>query len=86
MNEKFMQVLGWVATLTAMGMYFSYIPQLSGNLNGNKGDWLQPLVAGINCSLWVMYGLIKKPKKDWPIVVANSPGILFGFLTFATAL
>ncbi|WP_042721378.1 SemiSWEET family transporter [Flavobacterium sp. B17] len=86
MNEKFMQILGWVATLTAMAMYFSYIPQISGNLNNDKGDWLQPLVAAINCSLWVMYGLIKKPKRDWPIVVANSPGILFGFLTFATAL
>lgn len=86
MNEKFMQVLGWVATLTAMAMYFSYIPQISGNLKSDKGEWLQPLVAGINCSLWVMYGLIKKPKKDWPIIVANSPGILFGFLAFATAL
>nr|WP_294216834.1 SemiSWEET family transporter [uncultured Chryseobacterium sp.] len=86
MNEKLMQVLGWVATVTAMAMYFSYIPQISGNLSGDKGDWLQPLVAGINCSLWVIYGLIKKPKKDWPIVVANSPGIFFGFFAFATAL
>lgn len=37
MNEKFMQILGWVATLTAMAMYFSYIPQISGNLNNDKG-------------------------------------------------
>lgn len=83
---KFMQILGWVATVTAMAMYFSYIPQISHNLNGDKGDWIQPLVAGINCSLWVTYGFIKKPKRDWPIVVANSPGIFFGLFAFVTAV
>ncbi|WP_294296183.1 SemiSWEET family transporter [uncultured Chryseobacterium sp.] len=86
MNGKFIRILGWVATVTAMAMYFSYIPQISGNLNGHKGDWLQPLVAAINCSLWVTYGFIQKPKKDWPIVVANSPGVFFGLFAFITAL
>ncbi|MFC4163491.1 SemiSWEET family transporter [Epilithonimonas zeae] len=86
MDGKFMQVLGWVATGTAMAMYFSYIPQIAHNLNGDKGDWLQPLVAALNCTLWVTYGYIKKPKSDWPIVVANSPGIFFGLFAFITAL
>lgn len=86
MDGKLMQVLGWVATVTAMAMYFSYIPQIAHNLNGDKGDWLQPLVAAINCTLWVTYGYIKKPKSDWPIVVANSPGIFFGLFAFITAL
>lgn len=86
MDGKFMKVLGWIATVTAMAMYFSYIPQIAHNLNGDKGDWLQPLVAAINCTLWVTYGYIKKPKSDWPIVVANSPGIFFGFFAFITAL
>lgn len=86
MNERFMQILGWVATASAIAMYFSYIPQITHNLNGSKGDWLQPLVAAINCSLWVTYGLIKKPKKDWPIAVANSPGVFFGLFAFITAL
>ena len=81
-----MQVLGWVATVTAMAMYFSYITQISDNLKGDKVDWLQPLVAAVTCSLWVIYGFIKKPKKDWPIVVANSPGVFFGLFAFVTAL
>ncbi len=47
-QEKFLSILGWVATATAMAMYISYIPQIGSNLAGHKGDWLQPMVAGIN--------------------------------------
>ena len=86
MNSKFFTILGWVATATAMAMYVSYIPQISNNLSGMKGNWLQPLVAAINCILWVTYGLMKKPKRDWPIAFANSPGIFFGLAAFITAL
>ena len=50
-QEKFLSILGWVATATGMAMYISYIPQISENLSGNKGDWFQPMVAGINCVL-----------------------------------
>lgn len=84
-QEKFLSILGWVATATAMAMYISYIPQIGSNLSGHKSDWLQPLVAGINCVLWVGYGAVRK-KKDWPIIIANSPGIVCGFLAFSTAL
>lgn len=85
-NSRFFTILGWIATVTAMAMYISYIPQISSNLKGDKGDWLQPLVAAINCSLWVTYGLLKKPKRDWPVAIANSPGIIFGLFAFITAL
>lgn len=85
-NGKLFTILGWVATATAMAMYVSYIPQISNNLNGQKGDWLQPLVASINCTLWVAYGLLKKPKRDLPVAIANSPGIVFGIIAFLTAL
>ena len=85
MNDKTMKILGWVATVTAMLMYVSYIPQISGNLNGHKGDFLQPFVAGINCTLWVCYGLFKK-ERDLPVAIANTPGIIFGFLAAFTAL
>ena len=84
-REKFLSVIGWIATATAMAMYISYIPQILSNLSGHKGSWLQPMVAGINCILWVGYGLVHK-KKDWPIIIANTPGIIFGFLAFITAL
>mgnify|MGYP001690138513 FL=1 len=83
--EKFLNILGWVATGTAMLMYVSYIPQITSNLQGMKGDFLQPFVAGINCTLWVGYGFLKS-KKDWPIIVANMPGIICGFTAAFTAI
>ena len=83
--EKFLNILGWVATGTAMLMYVSYIPQITSNLQGMKGDFLQPFVAGINCTLWVLYGFLGE-KRDWPIIIANLPGIIFGFTAAFTAL
>lgn len=50
-NGKLFTILGWVATATAIGMYVSYIPQISDNLAGHKGNPIQPLVAAINCAL-----------------------------------
>ena len=35
-NGKLFTILGWVATATAIGMYVSYIPQISDNLAGHK--------------------------------------------------
>ena len=44
-------------------MYVFYFPQIIGNINGHKGYWIQPLVASINCTLWVAYGIWRE-KKD----------------------
>lgn len=85
-RSKFLTLLGTVASITAILMYVSYISTIQSNLSGSKGDPIQPLVAAINCTLWVLYGLLKKPKKDWPVAIANAPGILFGLITFFTAL
>lgn len=85
MTEKQMKVLSVVATLTAVGMYVSYIPQIQNNLNGQPGSWLQPLVAAVNCTLWVTYGLLKK-QRDWPVALANAPGIFLGLITFVTSI
>ncbi|WEV61254.1 SemiSWEET family transporter [Streptococcaceae bacterium ESL0729] len=84
-REKFIKYLGIVASIIAVGMYVSYIPQIQMNLSGHKGAPLQPFVAALNCTLWSIYALSGE-KKDWPIFVANAPGIIFGFLTFFTAL
>lgn len=62
LSEKQTQVLGWIATCMSVAMYVAYIPQIMNNLAGNKGDFIQPLVAALNCSLWVYYGLFKDRK------------------------
>ena len=52
-HARFFPILAPVASVTAVLMYVFYFPQIIGNINGHKGDWIQPLVAGINCTLWV---------------------------------
>ncbi|APB31147.1 MULTISPECIES: SemiSWEET family transporter [Vagococcus] len=84
-ETTFIKYISWIATITAILMYVSYIPQISNNLAGDKGSPVQPLVAAINCSLWAIYGFKKTPR-DWPIVLANFPGVIFGIITFLTAL
>ena len=85
MTQKAFKILGWVATCTAMLMYISYFPQIMNNIHGNKSGFLQLMVAAINCTLWVCYGFFQK-KKDWPLIAANFPGIIFGALAAITAL
>lgn len=85
MNEKFIKYLSWIATIMAVMMYVSYIPQIADNLAGNKGNPIQPLIATINCTLWVLYGLFKTPR-DLSVAIANAPGILFGLIAFFTAI
>ena len=85
MTEKQAKIIGWLGTTLAILMYVSYIPQIIGNLNGNKTSFIQPLVATINCTIWVVYGLFKK-EKDLPIIFANLPGIIFGLIATITAL
>ena len=80
-----MQVVGTIGSILSVCMYISYIPQIIGNLPGHPGDWIQPFVAFINCTIWVAYGFFKQ-QRDWPIVIANSPGIVFGLTTALTAL
>ena len=86
MNQKALKTLGWIAICTAMLMYISYFPQIMNNLaHPGTGDWIQPLVAAINCTLWVLYGLFKE-HRDIPVALANAPGIFFGLAAAITAL
>ncbi|OOF46109.1 SemiSWEET family transporter [Rodentibacter trehalosifermentans] len=84
-NQRFITILGWIATFTAVCMYVSYLEQINLNLTGQKGGILQPLATAVNCSLWVTYGLFKQ-KRDLPVALANSPGVILGLIAFFTAL
>ena len=79
-----MSIVGVIASGLSICMYVSYIPQIIGNLSGHQGDWIQPSVAFINCTMWVGYGFFKE-QRDWPIVFANLPGIIFGLTAAITA-
>ena len=84
-KEKFFTSVGWIGMATSVLMYVFYFAQIENNLAGNKGTFIQPFMAGINCTLWVSYGLFKE-KRDLPIVIANIPDIIFGFVADFTAL
>ena len=64
-------------------MYVSYIPEIIANFSGSPVNPIQPLVAMVNATLWTCYGWLKT-YKDWPIIISNMPGILFGLVTFVT--
>jgi uncharacterized protein with PQ loop repeat len=77
--------LGWTATLGSLVMYFSFIDQIVRNLHGEKGSIILPAATTVCCSLWMLYGYVREGR-DWPVVVANLPGVILGAMTFATAL
>ena len=85
MSENKLKIRGWVGTALSVTMYISYIPQIINNLSGNKSIFLQPLAAAINCTIWVLYALLKD-KKDYPLAAANAPGVIFGLIAAITAL
>ena len=49
-KEKFFSAMGWVGMVTAVLMYVFYLPQIGSNLAGNKGSFIQPFMAGVNCT------------------------------------
>lgn len=74
MNSKAIRILGWCATAMSLLMYVSYIAMIVTNLQGDKGNFIQPLAATLNCLLWTAYGFMQKPVQ-WTLVIANVPGI-----------
>jgi uncharacterized protein with PQ loop repeat len=82
-HVRHIKILGRVATLTAILMYVSYIPQIISNFSGHPVSPIQPLVAMINATLWVGYGWFKT-YRDWPLIISNLPGVIFGLVTVIT--
>lgn len=84
MNEKIVNRIGWFATFMGVTMYFSYIDQIRLNVSGQPGSIILPIITTINATAWLLYGSLKVTK-DWPIIVANIPGVIFGIITAITA-
>ncbi len=72
------RIIGYTASVLAVVMYVD-------NLAGHPGNPIQPFAAMLNCIMWSAYGLLPK-KKDWPIVIANVPGVFLAATAFLTAL
>lgn len=85
MKDEHLRVVGWMASLTAILMFVSYVDQIRLNLAGHPGSVMQPAATVLNCVLWTTYALAR-PRKDWPIAAANIPGIVLGLVTLITAL
>jgi len=85
MNQRYINKIGWFASLMAILMFSSYIDQIRLNLSGIKGSIVLPIATTINCISWSAYAILKE-KKDWPLFVCNAIGILFGALTAITAI
>ncbi|WP_367342597.1 SemiSWEET family transporter [Limosilactobacillus sp.] len=84
-EANWIRALSVVASIIAVCMYVSYIPQIFNNLHGNYCAPLQPFVAGVNCTLWSIYAWFKHDR-DWAVFIANFPGIFFAFITFFTSI
>ncbi|MGN1406934.1 SemiSWEET family transporter [Lactobacillus sp.] len=84
-NSKLARLVGRVASVMSIAMYVSYLPQIANNLHRQYGNPVQPLVACINSVFWCAYALLQT-YKDWPVFIANLPGIIFALITFITAL
>ena len=50
-ESKFVRILSILAAVMAVAMYVAYIDQIQKTWGDATGPWIQPFVAGINCSL-----------------------------------
>ena len=86
LKQKINTLVGSIGAFMGVFVFIAYIPQIIANLNGNKAQPLQPLMAAASCLLWVIYGWTKEPKKHIILIIPNATGVILGFLTFLTAL
>ncbi|MEG0255066.1 MAG: SemiSWEET family transporter [Vagococcus sp.] len=80
------KIIGSIGAIFGIIVFIAYIPQIISNIQGVKSQPWQPLVASVSCSIWVLYGLTKQPKKDILLVIPNLFGVVLGFITFITSL
>lgn len=78
-NEK---LIGSIASILAIIMFFSLIEILISNLRGKSRIFIQPLATAINGIFWSMYAF---GKKDYYLLIPNVLAFILGVLTVIAA-
>ena len=69
--EKYLNILGWIAVAITLYMEVSYFYQVVSDY-GSFGFLFHfhTVLSLMNNMLWLGHGFLK-PKKDWPLIIAN---------------
>jgi len=78
-NEK---LIGSVASVLAIIMFFSLIEILISNLGGQSSIFIQPFATSINGVFWSMYAY---GRKDYFLLIPNILAFILGTLTTIAA-
>ncbi len=84
-KAKINKIIGSVVVIIGVLVFLAYIPQIMANIEGNKSQPLQPLIAAISSLLWIIYSITKKEGVDWVLIVPNAFGVILGTITFITS-
>lgn len=84
LSTKQVKMIGYLGSALSVAMYASYVIQIIDNLHGHKGNFVVPLAAFFNSLIWCIYGILDKPR-DWPIIIANAPGVILCSTAFFTS-
>lgn len=74
-NEK---IIGTIASILAIIMFFSLIEILMSNLRGDSKIFIQPLATAFNGFFWSLYAY---GRKDWFLLVPNVLALILGTIT-----
>jgi hypothetical protein len=85
MNQKTVGTIGWIATITAILTYFSYVDQIRLNLLGHPGSLLIPVFTVLNCSVWLPYAFLLE-KRNWPLIISTLVGLSLGLISAITII
>ena len=81
--ERIFSILTWLASAITMYINVSYFFCIVGRglyFDYGLESFMLPLIF-INNILWIGYGFTK-PKKDWPLIIANTSEIIIILLLF----
>lgn len=78
-NEK---VIGTIASVLAVIMFFSLIEILLSNLSGDSEIYIQPIATAFNGFFWSLYAY---GKKDYFLLIPNILALFLGIFTALAA-